>query len=464
MARRVKRDDLPFMRASEAARHKTGARGAYLLSSAVLLLLGGFLAWADQAEIREVTRAQGSVVPAQRVQVVQNLEGGVLQTLHVEPGARVAAGDPIATLDATIAESSLEELRTDRDAKRAAVARLRAEVADRRPSYPDDLVARAPEIVEDERGLYRARQADLTARVESLTSQARQREQEVSELRDRRGQLTSRLSLARQELNESAPLAEQDLVPRTQMLRLRREVAKLTGELRTVRDSIPRAQTAAEQARQKITRARLAHRRDAAEELTRTLLEMRQLDKRIAARQDRAERRVVTAPVDGRIKELHATTIGGAVKPGADIAEIVPTGDSLLIEARVRPSDIAFIEEGQQALVKITAYDYAEYGGLDGTVETVSADTERTRKGESFYRVHLRTARTALSAGDRSLPVIPGMTVEVEVLGETKTVLDYLTNPLTKGGPGAAAVADQTGPTQLGAARPAAADRARPAE
>jgi adhesin transport system membrane fusion protein len=251
-------------------------------------------------------------------------------------------------------------------------------------------------------------------------------------------------------------------------------VAKLTGELRTVRDSIPRAQTAAEQARQKITRARLAHRRDAADELTKTLLEMRQLDKRIAARQDRAERRVVTAPVDGRIKELHATTIGAAVKPGADIAEIVPTGDSLLIEARVRPSDIAFIEEGQRALVKITAYDYAEYGGLDGTVETVSADTERTRKGESFYRVHLRTERTALGAGERNLPVIPGMTVEVEVLGKTKTVLDYLTNPLNRGGAQAARTAGAgaeagagagagAGSTQLGADPSSASARADPA-
>jgi adhesin transport system membrane fusion protein len=263
-----------------------------------------------------------------------------------------------------------------------------------------------------------------------LSSQVSQREQDVLELRDRRRQLASRRSLAMAELKQSEPLANQDLIPRTEMLRLRREVAKLTGELRTVRESIPRAETAAEQARKRIVAARLSHRRDAAADLTTTLVELKSLENLIAAQRDETNRRVVTAPVDGRIKEIHTNTVGAAVKPGADIAEIVPTGDSLLIEAQVRPNDIAFIDEGQQALIKVTAYDFSEYGGLDGTVETLSADTERTRKGESFYRIHLRTAQSALTAGGRTLPIIPGMTVEVEVLGETKTVLAYLLGPI----------------------------------
>jgi adhesin transport system membrane fusion protein len=365
--------------------------------------------------------------------VVQNLEGGVLQELHVDEGDRVSKGDPIATLNATIALSSVEELISERDAKRAKVTRLRAEVTGSDLAFSDPLAQRAPAIVSDERSLYRARQADLLSQIDTLTSRARQREQEIAELRDREEQLASRLALAREERDESAQLAKQNLVPRTEMLRLRREVARLEGELRTVRESIPRAQVAARQARQEIEKARLTFKRDAAETLTRTLLDLQVVEEQLTARRDKAQRRTVTAPVNGEIKEIHASTVGGAVKPGAKLAEIVPIGDSLLIEARVRPTEIAYIDEGQEALVKITAYDYADYGGLKGTVETVSADTLRTRKGESFYRIHLRTDEGVLTTNGRELPVIPGMTVEVEILGETKTVLDYLMGPFNRG-------------------------------
>lgn len=433
MFRRLTRDILPFLRPSHAAWHRTGLRGTYVLSSAVVMLLGGFLVWAENAEFREVTRADGSVVPSQRVQVVQNLEGGVLQKIHVDEGDKVAKGDPIATLNATIAKSSLQELKEERVAKRALVARLRAEVTGRELDFPENLADRAPNIIADERSLYQSNKADLRSRIDTLTSQARQREQEIAELRDREGQLSSRLTLAREERDESAALAEQNLVPETEMLRLRREVARLTGELKTVRESIPRAQSAAAHARQKIQEARLSYKRDAAEQLSQAIVDLQVLHERITARRDRAQRRVVTAPLAGHVKEIHASTVGGAVKPGADIAEIVPSGETLLIEARLRPTEIAYVTEGQEALIKLTAYDYNEYGGLRGTVETVSADTSRTQDGDNYYSIHLRTKSGSLSTSGRELPVIPGMTVEVEILGDTKTVLGYLMGPLARG-------------------------------
>jgi adhesin transport system membrane fusion protein len=441
MRRKTDDQDLGFMRDSVAAARRIGARGVYLASSTILLLLGGFLVWADTSQIQEVTRGRGSVVPSQRIQVVQNLEGGILRELHVAEGDRVTEGEPVATLDGTIAKSSLEELRARRHALRAAVTRLRAEADDREPQYPDWLRAQAPNVIQNEQALYRARQSDLASRIAGLEQQARQREQEVAELEKRKQQIAERLEIARQELETNRPLAERGLVPRIDMLGYRREVRRLEGELRTVRMSIPRARLAARQARKKIEQTKLEHRRDSAQKFAEKLTELKVVEKRIDAREDRVTRRVVKSPVRGRVKEIHTSTIGGAVKPGQDIAEIVPIGDSLLVEARIKPNDIAFVEEGQEAIVKVTAYDYSVYGGLAATVETVSADTVRTEKGNAFYRVHLRTEDAELRAEGERLPIIPGMTVRVEILGGKKTVLDYLLKPITKGGqtpPGAA--------------------------
>lgn len=433
MTKDLKRSDLDFARDSVAARRRTGARGVYLLSTAVLLALGGFLVWADSATIREVTRGQGSVIPSQRIQIIQNLEGGILRKLHAGEGDTVERGQAIATLDGTIAESSLEELQARRRALRASVSRLRAEVEDRPPDYPDWLQEQAPAVVDDERALYDARQADLASQIAGLESQAKQRRQEVEQLRGRLAQIEERLALARQELETSRPLAEKGLIPRIDMLGYRREVRRLAGEAETVRRSIPRAQTAAERARKKIAEVRAAFRRDAADTLTDKLTELKVVERKIDAREDRVARRVVESPVAGRVKEIHTSTIGSVVKPGEDIAEIVPIGDTLLVEARIKPNDIAFVEEGQSAVVKVTAYDYSVYGGLDATVEMVSADTVRTKQGQAFYRVHLRTKRASLRKDGKELPIIPGMTVTAEILGDTKTVLNYLMRPITRG-------------------------------
>lgn len=433
MTRDLKNTDLDFARDSVAAARRIGARGAYLFSTAVLLALGGFLVWADSATIREATRGEGSVIPSQRIQVVQNLEGGILRELHVAEGSTVEAGDPVATLDGTIAESSVAELESRRRALRASVARLRAEAAGREPAYPAWLRDAAPSVVADERALHAARRSDLESQIAGLESQAKQRRQEVDQLRGRLEQIEARLSLAREELETSRPLAEKGLVPRIDMLGYRREVSRLAGEAETVRESIPRAQTAAKRARRKIAEVRAKHRRDAAAELTDKLTELKVVERKIDARRDRLARRVVASPVKGRVKEIHTSTVGSVVKPGADIAEIVPIGDTLLVEARIKPNDIAFVDEGQAAVVKVTAYDYSVYGGLDATVEMVSADTVRTKDRQAFYRVHLRTERASLRKDGETLPIIPGMTVTAEILGDTKTVLDYLMTPITRG-------------------------------
>ena len=433
MANNLKRHDLDFARDSVAASRRTGARGVYLLSTAVLLALGGFLVWAESATIQEVTRGQGSVIPSQRIQVVQNLEGGILRKLHVAEGDAVKEGEPIVTLDGTIAESSLEELQARRRALRASVARLRAEAKDTTPAYPDWLQQQAPAVVADEEALYRARQADLDSQIDGLQSQAQQRRQEIEQLRGRLTQLRERLGLAREELERSRPLAERGLVPRIDMLGYRREVSRLAGEAETVRKSIPRAETAAERADKKIAEVRATFRRDAADNLTDKITELKVVERQIDAREDKVARRVVESPVNGRVKEVHKSTIGSVVRPGEDIAEIVPIGDTLLVEARIKPSDIAFVDEGQSAVVKVTAYDYSVYGGLQATVEMVSADTIRSKEGQSFYRVHLRTENASLLKDGEKLPIIPGMTVTAEILGETKTVLNYLMTPITRG-------------------------------
>jgi adhesin transport system membrane fusion protein len=431
-AARSKNIETAFERDAQAALKKSGRGAAYILSCGVLAGLGGFLFWADATTIQEVTRASGKVIPGQRVQVVQNLEGGILTEVHVSAGDTVAARAPVVTLDATIAESSLGEVRRRYESLRASIARLRAEARGEELTFPVDLKDTAPQVVADARNLFDANTADLRSRLDSARTRADQRRQEIAELQGKRDDLARRLRLARQERDVSRPLADRGIVPRIAMMRLEREVDRLAGELRVLDMSIPRARTAFQQAQADVNEIELDVRQRAAAGLADALTEMADVEARLSTRADRLSRTSVTSPVQGRVKNVLKSTVGSVVRPGEDIAEIVPTGGQLLIEARVKPNDVADLAIGQPARVRITAYDSTVYGALEATVEHVSADTIRDERGNTYYRARLRAAGSGLVYQGRELPVIPGMTAQVEVLGGSKTVLDYLLNPLTK--------------------------------
>ena len=257
-----------------------------------------------------------------------------------------------------------------------------------------------------------------------------QRQQELTELQTRQAQLERSYKLAAQELELMQSVGAG--VPKGDRLRLERQVNDLQGDLEQGRLAVPRAQTALREAGQKIANAYSTFRAEAQRDLNAHEAELAGLKEVVLAGEDRVRRTEVRSPVHGTVKTLKVTTIGGVVQPGADLVELVPLEDTLLVEAQVRPADIAFISPGQAAMVKLTAYDYSIYGGLEGAVEDISADTIKNERGESFYRVRVRTDRNFLGSEARPLRIIPGMTAQVSILTGRKTVLDYLLKPLLK--------------------------------
>lgn len=354
----------------------------------IAALLAGFI-WASTAALDEVTLAEGKVIPSSREQLIQSLEGGILAEMLVREGDVVEADEVLLKIDDTRFDASLREGQSRQDALRAAIARLEAEASGRAPVFPPDI---APSVIELERRLYDSRRRTL--------------DQALATLRES-------LRLAEQELAMTAPLIDKGAVSEVEVLRLRREVSELRGSIQERRNAF--------QGEARSERA------DKAAELA----AMAAIN---TAREDQVARAVVRAPMRGTVKNVRITTVGGVIQPGMDIMEIVPLEDRLLIEARVRPADVAFLRPGLRAKVKVTAYDFSIYGGLDGTLEHISADTivDEKNPNETFYRILVRTDTPNLQGPNGALPIIAGMTATVEVLTGRKTVLDYLLKPVLK--------------------------------
>jgi membrane fusion protein, adhesin transport system len=405
---------------------------AHLLLFVIVAFFAAFFAWAGWAELDEVTRGDGKVIPSRHVQVVQNLEGGIVAEILVREGAIVERGQVLVRIDDVRAASSLRESRTRHLALLGALGRLRAEVDETALAFPPEVVAEAPQVTQNERALYHAREEALASELGVLRSQAAQREQELTELATRLEQLERSHALALEELEITEPLAASRVVSKVQLLRLQREVSDLAGELETTRLAVPRVEAALSEANRRIEERELSFRAEAQREFNAVQAEAAALAEVIAAEADMVSRTEVRSPVRGTVKQLFVTTVGGVIQPGADLIEIVPLEDNLLVEARVRPADIAFLHPGQPAVVKVTAYDFAIYGGLDAVVEGISADTITDERGESFYRVRVRTHDIALQEAGEPLPIIPGMTTQVDILTGEKTVLDYLLGPILR--------------------------------
>jgi adhesin transport system membrane fusion protein len=430
--RRPKRGDPEFAIGRAAAELHAPRGFAHLLLFVIAAFFVFFFAWASWAELEEVTRGDGKVIPSSRVQVVQNLEGGIVAGIPVPEGAIVEPGEVLVRIDNVRAASELRESRQRYLALQGALSRLRAEVDDVPVAFAPEVMTDAPGVAQSEGALYRARQEALQSELEVLRSQAAQREQELTELATRLGQLERSHALALQELEITEPLAANRVVSRVQLLRLEREVNDLAGELEATRLAVPRVEAALREATRRIDERQLSFRAEAQRELTAVQAEAAALQETITAEADMVSRTEVRSPVRGTVKQLFVNTVGGVIQPGADLAEIVPLEDNLLVEVKVRPADIAFLRPGQPAVVKVTAYDFAIYGGLDAVVEDISADTITDERGESFYRVRVRTHESALHEAGEPLPIIPGMTTQVDILTGEKTVLDYLLKPILR--------------------------------
>mgnify|MGYP005843069531 CR=1 FL=1 len=405
---------------------------SHLLLIAVVAFFAAFLVWARLATLDEVSHGMGQVVPSSRLQVIQNLEGGILAELKVREGEVVEQGQVLARIENVRTVSEYRANLSRSRALQAAIARLAAEVDGREPSFPPELVVEAPALVAAEQRLFRTRRQQYQDQQAILERQLQQRRQELDELRLKLASYESSYALAREELDVATPLARQRVIARTEYLRLQRSVNDLEGALEQTRISIPRAQTAIEEAEQRLGNLRSTFLAEAQGELTAKRAELETVSQALAGGRDQLQRSEVRAPLRGTVKQIRVQTIGGVLAPGAELMDIVPLEDTLLVEARVSPADIAFIRKGLPASVKITAYDYTIYGSLKGRVEDISADTLATERGETFYRVRVRTEQNHLGSAEQPLEIIPGMTAQVDIQTGEKTVLDYLLKPILR--------------------------------
>lgn len=372
------------------------SRGSKLMLYLIGALLIAGILWAHFARVEEITRGEAKVISMSREQIIQSLEGGILAEMNVREGDIVDKGQVLLKIDPTRANASYRETLSKVIGLKATIARLHAE-AYRQPLVFDEMINQDPKVVEQERQAYNARKRALD---ESI------------------GALERSYSLSMREINLAEPLAAKGLMSEVEILRMRRSANEIRAQI-VERNNKFQAEANAD--------------------LARFELELSQTKENLIGRADVVERTTVVAPVRGTVKNIRANTIGGVIQPGEQILEIVPLEEQLLVEGKIKPSDVAFLHPGLPATVKITAYDYAIYGGLKGQVQLISPDTLKDdqkaasgRGDDTYYRVLILTDSSTLEAGGKSLPIIPGMIASVEIRTGEKTVLDYLLKPILK--------------------------------
>ena len=437
----VRRDDKPglaiadavgyrsFELEAEQVRSRQGTRRAQGIVRAAAIIVALCIVWAGWARVDEVTRGDAKVVPSRQLQLVQSFDGGVVSEILVRDGQLVEKNQLLLKIDETRATSGVRESAAQGFALRARQARLRAlaEAAPFRP--PAGSSAQENHILEEERRLYESRRSELQTMLAINQQQLHQRQQELSEVQARKTSAERSLEFSRQELNKTRPLLATGAVSEVEVLRLDRDVSRSRGDAEQAEAQIERVRAAIGEAQRRAQETELAFRNDARREMADVMGKLNALNQGAVALADRVDKSQIRSPVRGRVQRLLANTVGGVVQPGKDIVEIVPLDDALVLEAKVQPRDIAFIHPGQGATVKFTAYDFSIFGGLAAQVENISPDTVIDDRGNAFYLVRVRTAHASFSD---KLPIIPGMTAEVDILTGNKTVLSYLLKPVLK--------------------------------
>lgn len=400
---------------------------ALLYSAAVILLL--LLLWAAVASVDEVARGEGKVIPSRQLQVVQSFDGGVVEEILVQEGQVVNAGDLLLRIDSTRFVSSFRENRAQFLALQARAARLQALTTNSALIFSPELTVEAPDIATHERNLYESSRSELDEQLTIARTQLEQREEELNEVRAKVAQAQRAVELVSQELAVTRPLLTSGAISEVEILRLEREASRTQGELQQAQAQSLRIQAAVAEAEGKLREVELVANNTWRGELSETLGKLSSLSESGTGLADRVKYAEIRAPVRGTVQRLFVNTLGGVVQPGHPVLEMVPLDDQLLIEAKVSPRDIAFLHPGQPAIVKFTAYDFVVYGGLEGTLEHISPDTITDERDNTFYLVRVRTDRSGF---DSSLPIMPGMMTQVDILTGKKTVLSYLLKPVLR--------------------------------
>lgn len=397
----------------------------------IVIAFIALLIWAAFAPIDQVTRGDGKVIPSKQLQVVQSMDGGVVEEIAVREGQFVHKGDLLVRIDPTRFVANYEESSVRAKALRAKVERLRALV--RNEPYEPEINLELPLdqrlMLEQEQHFYYTSLAELDERVSIAKEQRSQRLEEFSEVQARLSQAQRNYDMASQELEITRPLLEVGAISEVEILRLERDVSQAKGDMEQAVARLAVSRAAIEEADARIREAELSMRNQWRALLTEASSELNSLGKNVSGLEDRVKTTSIRAPDDGVIQRMMFNTLGGVVQPGNVVAEIVPADDKLLVEAKIQPSDIAFLRPGLPAVVKFHAYDFTVFGGMQAELVHISADTITDERDNTFYLVRAATEQAGLG---KELPIIPGMTVQLDILTGKKTILSYLLKPILR--------------------------------
>ncbi|NNK56054.1 MAG: HlyD family type I secretion periplasmic adaptor subunit [Desulfofustis sp.] len=407
-------------------------RGGRSLIWLTLILLVCAMYWASISEVEEVTRGMGKVVPSSQIQIIQNLEGGILAETYVNIGDIVEDGQLLMRLDEKRFSAPYQEYRLKYLALTAKAARLTAETEGIEMALPKEVEEENTSIAARERQLYNSRKAELVTTIEILEEKAKQRRQDLAELEEKLTEITRTYQLLKREIELTEPLVGEGAVSEVELLRLQREASSMLGDIAGTKLAIPRVRSQLQESLKEIKEEHLQFSNNAKKELNEVQAELDAISATSVALADRLERTSIRSPVYGTVKQVLVNTVGGVIQPGMDLIEIVPLEDTLLVEAQIKPSDIAFLRPEQEAMVKFTAYDFTIYGGLDAQLEYISADSVIDEKGNAYYQVRVRTNQNYLMGKEGKMPIIPGMVATVDILTGKKTILSYLLKPILK--------------------------------
>lgn len=402
---------------------------ARVLVRSLLIVFSLSVMWAAVATFDEITKGEGKVIPSRQLQILQSLDGGIVSEIAVQEGQIVESGQTLLKIDPTRFESSVRESNAQVYTLLAKAARLRALAEGKDFEPPAEALKYDPKTVEEERRLYETRTSELNAQVSITRQQLNQRQQELTEMRAKRDQAAQAHDLSARELAVTKPLLGSGAVSEVELLRLERDVGRFRGERDMAAAQIARAQAAIAEASRKIEEVELNFRNEARKELAETQGKINALGEGSVGLADKVKHSAIRSPVRGTIKRLLVNTVGGVVQPGRDVVEVVPLDDTLLLEAKVMPKDIAFLRPGQRAMVRFSAYDFTIYGGMEAMLEHIGADSVTDERGNTYYTVRVRTNKSQLAD---NLPIIPGMVAEVDIVTGQKSILGYLLKPVLR--------------------------------
>jgi adhesin transport system membrane fusion protein len=425
--------DIKFMNSLGAAVLSDSPAKTNILLYAITLIVAVLIAWANYAELDERTQGSGRLIPSRQIQVIQNLEGGIIKEIMVMVGETVKKNQILVVIDSTGAGSSFEEGKTMINELRARTVRFAAEAGIK--SFKEGAVKEqdlAPGLLAKEKRLYDTNMVRKQSEIEVLKQRLKQRQIELSNTRQSIKSLKSSMKMMAREMELTEPMFIKRLISELEFIQLKQKVLDKKHEFDSALKNAESLVSQIKESKNQIQEILSRHMADAQEQLNKAMAEIARMKNNQVAIEDRVMRTNVRSPVDGTVKQLLINTVGGVLKPGMDIVEIVPDEDKLLVEAKIKPSDIAFLYPGIKSVVKLTAYDYSIYGGLDGKVVHISADTITDDKQEEFYLVKIMTEKNYLGTENNKKMIIAGMTAQVDIITGKKTIMQYLMKPILR--------------------------------